>query len=272
MFSSLVVPVDLEQLGDRALPFAHRIAAAAHVPVELVTISSPNMSEAADIVELEHRVQALNDVACRFRVVHAEHAVDAIDQFLAARPDALLTMATHARWLLTGRLIGSVSEELLARRVDPTLLVGPRAEWAPTDGAGGAPPLVVGAHPDVDAATVVEAVASWTATLPGTPVWLVEVVTEAGRSEATGGDADRRLRQLAAQLALEGVDAQWRAIQCGDPAAALIQFADRLGDAVLVLGSERWTDPARRRLGSVARRVTHEGRHPVLVAPARAAC
>ena len=83
MFSSVVVPVDLEQLGDRALPFAHRIAAVAQVPVELLTISSPNMSEAADIVELEQRIETFSDVACRFQVVHAEDTVDAICQFLA---------------------------------------------------------------------------------------------------------------------------------------------------------------------------------------------
>ena len=55
MFTSIVVPVDLEPDGDRALPLAGALARAAGIPLELVSVSSPHMPEVPDRVELEER-------------------------------------------------------------------------------------------------------------------------------------------------------------------------------------------------------------------------
>jgi hypothetical protein len=45
MFSSIVVPLDLEAQGDRALPVAGALAAKAGILLELVTVSSPGVTE-----------------------------------------------------------------------------------------------------------------------------------------------------------------------------------------------------------------------------------
>jgi hypothetical protein len=58
VFSSIVVPLDLERLGDRALPVARSLAALGGLPIELLTITSPRMEGLRDAWLLERRVKA----------------------------------------------------------------------------------------------------------------------------------------------------------------------------------------------------------------------
>src|SRR5262245_19698257 len=58
MFKTLVVALDLEPDGDRALPVAAALARAGGLAVDLVTVSSPGLPPAADAYELERRAHA----------------------------------------------------------------------------------------------------------------------------------------------------------------------------------------------------------------------
>src|SRR4051794_15536300 len=58
MFKTLVVALDLEADGDRALPVVRALSRAGTVAVDLVTVSSPGLPAAADAYELEHRAVA----------------------------------------------------------------------------------------------------------------------------------------------------------------------------------------------------------------------
>ena len=68
-----------------------------------------------------------------------------------------------------------------------------------------------------------------------------------------------------------GVSAEWEVTRARHPADALIDFADRIADAVIVVASNRWTDADHTHLRSVARRLAHEAHHPVLVVRGREA-
>ena len=59
MFTSIVVALDLGNVGDRALPFTASLATLGRLPVELITISSPGMPTAVDLYELERRAKGL---------------------------------------------------------------------------------------------------------------------------------------------------------------------------------------------------------------------
>lgn len=270
MFTSIVVPLDLDEQGDRSLPFVRRLALAASVPVELLTVTSPHMPHGVDLFELEQRTKKLDDVNCRFEVREQDDAAETIIEFLEPRPRALLAMATHARWVVGQHLLGSVSEEVLGRRVRPTLLFGPGAHWRGT-GYGEVPSLVVGLSPATNPDPVLAAAGEWVVTFGGAPIWLVEVVDAAAIGDPACRDAQQRVRDLAASLRVRGLEAQARVVASGHPADALVEFSDRLGDAVIALGSKRWTDAGHSHLGSVARSVAHDGRHPVLVVPVRPA-
>jgi nucleotide-binding universal stress UspA family protein len=259
VFTSILVPVDLEPGGDRALPLAGALATAAGLHLELVTVSSPNMPETADRLELEERARAVSD-DWSVRVLHDNDVVTALEAYLTDRPDSLTVMATRARGVLGQRVLGSVTEGLLCRLDQPTLLVGPEVELREQTATPG---LLVGVHGDA-AGALVPAVAGWTQTFDGPAPWLVEVVG----TEDAEARADRELQELAGQLAQTGVDSQWSVARGRDVASNLIEIADRMVDVVVVLVSARWTDPSHLHLSSVARRLTQHSHHPVLIVPA----
>lgn len=264
MFTSIVVPVDLEPDGDRALPLAGALASAAGLPLELVSVSSPHMPEVTDRLELEARARA---AAERWSVtlLHDNDVVAALDAFVAERPGALVLMATRARGALGQRLLGSVTEGLLGRLSQPMLLVGPQVELSELVDRPG---LLIGVDGGPATEAVLPAVAAWMRTFDGPPPWLVEVTKAgAGREEA-----DRAgVRQWAGRLAATGVFAQWDVVQSSDVADGLIAMADRMADVVVVVASTHWTDRHRAHLRSVARRLTQRSHHPVLVVPATSA-
>jgi nucleotide-binding universal stress UspA family protein len=265
MFRSIVVPLDLEPTGDRALPVAGALAAEARIPVELVTVSSPSMTEELDIYELQHRARLLH-AACRTTVLHDNDVAGALVSFIAERPDPLVVMATRARGVIAEHVLGSVSETVLAGSARPVLMVGPHV--ADEDLPAGLT-LVAGVDGTSTSEAVLSAVAAWIDTFGGPPPWLVQVLTSAVAAGDHAGMAESAdVRRLVARLKEGGIDAEWDVAHAKNPADALIDFADRVADAVLVVGSMRWADPQHSHLTSVARTLTRYAHHPVLVVPA----
>ena len=214
MFTSLVVALDLEDTGDRALPLAASLAALGSLPVELLTVSSPGMPTAVDVYELEGRASTthrLDDYSCV--VLADEDAGAAIVEYMAARPTALLVMGATARGALTGHLVGRVSEYVLGHIGGPVLVAGPRT----THHRLVSPTLIacVGDSDRVDAAA--PPIMSWLGSFGG-PAWTV-TVEPTGASDGTIA-ASQRLRQLADRLV---------AIGGGDPAAPCPSW-ERSGD------------------------------------------
>ena len=60
---------------------------------------------------------------------------------------------------------------------------------------------------------------------------------------------------------------EWEVLHGDDPVEAIESFADGMIEPVLMVNSERWNDPNRPHLHSVARRLAHHARQPVLVLP-----
>ena len=228
MFSSVVVPLDLEPDGDRALPLARRLAAIAGIPLELVTVSSPAVTEEVDRYELERRGRA-GGAQWTATILHDNDPAAAIVGFVAQRSGALVVMATKARSAIGELVLGSVSEGLLSHADGPFLLIGPNAS---PDGSPTAVTPVAGIEDGSPSDAVGTALAAWSASFDGPPPRLADM----GR----GGRA----------------------------ADALMELADRVDNAIIVVASARWTDPDRTHLRSVARRLAHSAHHPVLVVPA----
>jgi nucleotide-binding universal stress UspA family protein len=267
-FTSIVVPVDLEEHGDRALQYARRIAAAARLPIELLTVSSPSMAEGCDVWELRRRATVLEEggVPCSYRLVHSDDPATAIVEHVRERPGALLAMATHVRGALGERLFGSVSEAVLTHHAGPVLLFGPGFEAVHAE----TPPTLIAAFDERQASEVVlDALEAWSVTFGGDPPWLVETMEPLGLgpSGAVALIESTHVRGLAKTLAERGICTQWEVLYGRHAADSIVEFADRIGDAVVALASERWTDPDRRHLVSVTRAVARSSRWPVLVVP-----
>ena len=265
MFRSIVVPLDLEAQGDRALPVAAALAVAAGIPLELLTVSSPELPEEYDTYELHQRAESTG-ATYTTKVLHDNDPAAAIVGLLEDRPEALVVMSTRARSAFGELLLGSVSEGVLAHTSNAVLLVGPHAspERPPAH-----PTLVAGVDGRPQSAAVIPAVVSWTAAFDGPPPWLVEVLPVTRETVDVGDVADSSdVHRLASRLQAQGVESEWEVTHAKEPADALIEMADRMVDAVIVVASSRWTDPDHSHIGSVARRLAHDAHHPVLVVAA----
>ena len=268
MFTTIVVPLDLEPGGDRALPVAAALARTAEVGLELVTISSPDLGEADDLHELRRRAADYADPArpAAIYVLHDNDPAAALVAFLADRPGALVVMGTRARGRLGELLLGSVSEELLTHTQHPVLVVGPHAG---VEHLSGSPTLVAGVDASDVSAALLPILVTWRESFGGATPWLVEVLPvprePAGPTDvAESADVHR----MAATFARKGLDAEWDVTHAKHPADALMDFADRVEDAVIAVASVRWTDPHHAHRTSVARQLAHKAHHPVLVVPA----
>src|SRR6476659_10009707 len=165
MFSSVVIPLDLEPDGDRALPLARRLAATAGIPLELVTVSSPAVTEEVDRYELQRRGRA-GDASWTAAILHDNDPAAAIVGFVAQRPGALVVMATKARSAIGELVLGSVSEGLLSHADGPFLLIGPNA--SPDGSLTGLTP-VASIEDDSPSDAVGTALAAWSASFDGPP-------------------------------------------------------------------------------------------------------
>ena len=265
MFTSLVVALDLEANGDRALPVVRALARLADVAVELVTVSSPRVAEDIDSFELSRRATASGWPAHAYTVLHGDDVAQALVDHVRGRHGSLLVMATSAKRPLVGRLGGSVSTRVLALTDRPVLLVGPMVSPRLRIAR---PTLVVGVGPMEHAGVAVSTIASWTQTFPGDDPWVVEVVpTAAGPIDPADAGAAAHLRPYVELLAGAGVRASSRVLQGGEPGFSLEDFAEHIADPVLVATSARWTD-GQRHWHSETRELVRHSTHPVLVVPA----
>jgi nucleotide-binding universal stress UspA family protein len=262
-FRSLIVALDLvEDGGDRALPVVCSLARQGGVPVELVTVSSPGLSEDVDAYELELRARAIDWPMTTTTILHDENPAAAIVEHLIDRPHSLLVMATSAKRALTGLFLGGVSEEVLTRVDQPVLLVGPRVGPASDTFR---PTLVACVDDSGVGERAVPAISRWLRTFRGGQTWAVEVVT--ARAAAVGtGDQGSSARTFAALLADHGIRASWDVVPGDQPDAALVEFGSRLGDPIFVATSARWTD-GRFHWHSTTRRLVQRSSRPVLVVP-----
>ena len=265
MFTSLVVALDLEASGDRALPVVRALARLADVAVELVTVSSPLVAEDIDSFELSRRATASGWPAHAYSVLHGDDVARVLVDHVRGRHGSLLVMATSAKRPLVGRLGGSVSTRVLALTDRPVLLVGPMVSPRLRIAR---PTLVVGVGPMEHAGVAVSTIASWTQTFPGDDPWVVEVVpTAAGPADPAAVGAAAHLRPYVELLAGAGVRASSRVLQGGEPGFWLEDFAEHIADPVLVATSARWTD-GQRHWHSETRELVRQSTHPVLVVPA----
>lgn len=274
MFGSIVVPLDLEVIGDRALPVVRSLAQLGGLSVELLTISSPRMEGYADACELGRRVRAHGLGPHSINVLYDDDAGRAITQFLDGRDDALVVMGTSAKGTLHELAFGSVSEYVLANAHRPVVVVGPRVDpsrWT------GHPQLVVAVDESDVSDAAVPVIESWLHTFGERAVRVVEVAPVAVSVDAAlhetrdsaplmRGEPDRA-RRFATVLAGRGVAASSQVLYGGDPAARLADLDVDDGDAVLVATSSDWTTPGVH-WWSTTRRIAQHSTHPVLVVPA----
>jgi nucleotide-binding universal stress UspA family protein len=264
-FASIVVAVDLEPSGDRALPIVRALGEYGRIPVELLTVSSPHSATDVDDYELRRRAMANGWPEDGYTIAHSNHAAQAIVDHVKNRPDALLAMATSARQPIAGHLLGSVSEAVLRNLDQPVLLVGPHV---PETYSLTEPTLVACIDCTDIAEAAIPVIARWAATFDGADPWVTEVLADELTATGAGNSASERVRQFAGRLADVGVTASWGLLRGNEPEVRIEEFGDQLTDPVFVTTSARWTD-GRLHWRSTTHRLVQRSTRPVVVVPAR---
>jgi len=265
MFTSIVIALDLEPAGDRALPIAASLSALTDVSVELLTVESPGISEAADAFELRRRATAHGWPVDSYTILHDNDPARAIGDHVNAQPGALLIMSTSAKSPLKRQFLGSVSEAVLSRVDGPVLLVGPHVPA----GADMSRPTLVACVDSTDAAMrALPVITAWTQTFTSATPWVVEVLPPIRASDA-GRDVveSANVHFLAQQLLAAHVEASWEVLHGADVGGRLEEFIADVDDPVLVATSTNWTDD-RTHWHSTTRRLVQRASRPVLVIPA----
>ena len=264
MYTSIVIALDLEREGDRALPIARSLTAVTDVSVELLTVQSPGLPEVFDAIELRRRADANGWPAATCTVLQSNDPADAIADYVNSRPGALLVMATTAKSPVR-QFLGSVSEGVLNRVRGPVLLVGPRVA---ADADMSRPTLVVCVDSTEAATRARPVVTAWMQTFKSASPWAVEVLPAPFEKFGVGRDRveSAYVKVLAEQLANADIDASWEVLHGADVGERLEEFIRTVDAPVLVATSTNWTDE-HTHWHSTTRRLVQRATRPVLVIP-----
>lgn len=261
MFTSIVVALDLEWEGDRALPIARSLSRLGDIGVTLLTVRSPATSEEDDAFGLRQRATSNGWAADSYVIVHDNDTAGAIVDYVESRPGALLVMSTRAKSPLKGHFLGSVSEAVLNHIQNPVLLIGPHVP-ATTDMTSTTPIACVDST-DVAAASFL-AITSWANTFHSETPWVVEVLPPLPRNSFLGVAESAHVRDLSHRLAAAGFETSFEVLHGGDVTERLEDFASHIDNPVLVATSTNWTDD-RTHWHSTTRRLLQRSTRPVLV-------
>lgn len=261
MFRTIVVPLDHSDEAEAAVPHAAALARQSGARLQLMMVR-PSYVDAMTIHD------RLREIADRHRI-DAELVVAGPDDVaatladVAAEPDTLLCLRTHARGPVAEMVMGSVSEQVVRTSHRPVLMVGPRCEPPPERYTS----MVVGLDGSELAEQILPTARAWSTELDVTP-WLFQVLSP--RVPLEIGDQDDVMETgyvhgIAARLADQGVKAEWDIAHGRDAAAAIVRFVEQHEPALIALTTHGHSGLGRVALGGVAFRVAHRAHCPVLV-------
>lgn len=265
-FKTIVVPLGLERDSDRSIGVAKCLAALGNLPIELVTVSSPHLSDEPDLDGLSQRAAEFRLDRWTPVVLHSNDPAAAIADHLASADQPLVVMATAAHGALGELVSASTSADLLSRTAVPVVAIGPHV---PLDWATDRPTLLSCVGPDDESTASLPEMVRWIHTFGGGEPWFLEVLPALTKASSSRGDVreSAHVQRSTQHLQQLGIESEWEVLHGDDPAEAIADFASGVAGAVLVVASERWADASRMHLHSVSRRLAHTAHQPVLVIP-----
>lgn len=264
-FTRIVVAHDGLSASDHVLDLTAGLVARSALPVDVVTVFSPGISESATRVETERAVASRLGTP-NVVTLASNDVPEAIAEYLVqlVRPTSradkqerpLLCLASHGRGRWSEFIVGSVSEELVRRVSSPILLAGPEARPITSLSTS----LLVcldGSHASEQILAVAR---DWVASFGG-DLRLIEVVD--------GDDDDRNpkrhLHRALVWLHAHGTDAVSEVIVAESAQAGIVEAGRRLGVSAVAMTTHGRGRVRRLEFGSVALDVVREAMRPVLL-------
>ncbi len=309
MYHSLLVPLDGSAFGEHALAAARELARRAayeapvvvhlvqvHVPivtayVEAVPIVDEELDRAAREAETAYletvRARLADEPAIRIitRVLDGNVA-ETLAAYAVEHHVDLIIMTTHGRGGLARAWLGSVADELVRRGGTPVLLLRPRPDRSPDVAAQVFQRILV----PLDGSSASEAILPVVialAQLMRATVMLLRVIEPVAIADLSPhryatrvldrvlgdmrADAEQYLRQLAGQLATEGVSVHTQVVIGASPAQAILDEAHLRAADLIAMTTRGHGGLTRLVLGSTADKVVRAAPIPVLLLRPRAA-
>ena len=206
-------------------------------------------------------------------------AADKILDFTAENEIDLIIMATHGRSGITRWWMGSVAEKVISEATAPVLLVRsrrpgmakttdklsfPHKILAPLDGSDigesalpYAEAIASNSRGSINLLQVISPPGTAEANLLGGPDWrkFVKAMNDAGEDYLKG---------VAERLGGKNTKVTYE-VATGDPADKIVEYATNMGASMIAMSTHGRTSVARWVLGSVADKVLHGARIPVLL-------
>lgn len=262
MFHQLVVPIDGSAASWHAVPIAGRLAAAVDGKLDVVTV----VDRLADITpahqQLTDGVGRLGGLAVEpmFHVLASDSVAIAVADHIESLSGAMVVMSSHGHGR-SAAVLGSVTDELLRRTFGPIVVVGPHVtpDAGRLDGA-----YVVPLDGSARAEAMVPIAAAWAVEFGGTP-WLIEsieAITEGTGDVFESAYVGRVAHDLQSRT---GHEVEFETVHGDRPSRTIVDYADRLGAALIFLTSHGRTGLDRLRLGSVAAEIVRHATCPVVL-------
>lgn len=284
MYTKILVPLDGSSLAEQILPYARVFAEAFGIPMELLRVSDPDIRTPfwPPLPAKEYLQQIAAPLPKSLRVDSVEESgkpAEVIVERAKSDPACIIAMATHGmsgarRWLL-----GSVASRVAHTTTNPLLFIRPaeageqagrpelKIVFVPLDGSGLAEkilPHVVELAKRMK--LEVHLVRAYTlpadAYIVGDGVYMQAL---AQQREVIQKEAEEYLAGKIEQLRAEGLDHVVSTAIEGDPAGEIIDLAQRTPNNLIAMSSHGKSGIAQWVLGSVAEKVIHHSRDPVLV-------
>jgi nucleotide-binding universal stress UspA family protein len=285
MYSKVLVPLDGSRFSEQILPYAHLLAETYAIPVELLWVNDPDIRP--PFWPLLPDREYLKQAAARYlpeslRIDFIEESGKPAEVIVdrAKRDSAcLIAMATHGlsgvrRWLL-----GSVASRVAHTTNNPLLLIRPaegqdpakpielKTVFVPLDGSGRSEkifPHVIALAKKIK--LEVHVLRVYTVATNGYLVDSGVYIEALGQQrEMIKKETEIYLEGKVEELRAEGLEQVVSTAIEGDPAGEIIDLACKTANNLVAMSSHGGSGVAQWVFGSVAEKVIHHSRDPVLV-------
>lgn len=304
MYGRIAVPIDADSDSELAIPLAVDIARRADCPLDIVTAIGPPASAlgtdfggAATGLDMvfevrEAAAERLHKIVESLAAKGIEAAQEVLDgsapyalaEYFDKTRTELVVMTTHDRGRLERLLLGSVASEVVRHSHVPSLLVHVKEGKAllpdtigrilvPLDGSEfgeqvlpHATRLAALMGADVTLLSVLQPVLASVAIAPSPVVAPMAVpAPDDDVDEVQRGTLESALERAAGQLRAQGVDAQTALVDGGQPAKAIVEYAQKHHVDLIAMTTHGRGALKRLVAGSVAQKVLRTSRMPMLM-------
>jgi nucleotide-binding universal stress UspA family protein len=281
--NEIVIPLDGSKEAESVLPYVRDLAPKFNSRVHILGIGIGKKTRRVNRLLEDYINRTAKEL--RSQNIKAEPVISygiAADKILDYSTEIevdLIIMATHGRSGITRWWMGSVAEKVISEATSPVLLI--RSKRRRTSSAADKPASIHKVLAPLDGSDVGESALSYAetvATISQATINLIQVVSPPGTVEANllgGPDWRKFIKAMrdAGEKYLKSIAERFKATEIkvtyevltGDPADKIVEYAADKGVSLIAMSTHGRTGLARWVLGSVADKVLHEARIPILL-------